>query len=191
MIGIGTKLKQSNNIFPNLSPCFDFQIKGKTGGKSWIFCPKSSDILIFLFEICHSGIFGNQCLHYHVALQSFSLLIILMHCSFLFSPFRNEECKSLPFLPDPEMGNNGHYKKFDEMYGKVTKDVSQCLVNSLISFIWCFNEIWEIIYLLECLFTREITVLFSHKRLFLNGTNANEAIYGRKTVLHSRVFSPY
>eukprot|EP00111_Clytia_hemisphaerica_P022406 TCONS_00065858-protein len=40
------------------------------------------------------------------------------HCG----PYLNEECKPLPFLPDPQLGANGHYKPFKDMYGKVTKD---------------------------------------------------------------------
>jgi len=44
----------------------------------------------------------------------------------LFSPYLNEECKNLPFLPDSQLADDGHYKSFNnDMYGKVTKDVSK------------------------------------------------------------------
>ena len=44
---------------------------------------------------------------------------------FTFRPFRNERCRRLPFLPDPELKENeDHYKPFSEMRGKKTKDVS-------------------------------------------------------------------
>jgi len=43
-----------------------------------------------------------------------------------FRPFRDERCKELLFLPNPELASDSeHYKPFSEMYGKNTKDVSK------------------------------------------------------------------